>query len=478
MLDKPRKNTNGSSGQGCIGCPFAGDMKGFVPDALNENAKLFIFAQNPGEQEEQGFKVTGYSYGKPGLESHPPAPLIGPTGYMLEREYLPLTGFSRDSVSLGNALRCRLNHENELPPLNNPKLKQALEHCHKAHFKLPASTKLIVAMGEYALYALTQEGATKGNKIGDWRGYLLPFEPIGTNRVGRLNIWMPGPGEPVPVLATNHLAYLFRDPSSTITMRKDWSKVPLVLAGKWPKPLHVKFIHRLPWLVLRNIFSFDTEYDPESGRLIRYSAYDGRSPVIVVEAEDHQRYQPMVVKKPRVLTHNAAADIGYFEMLMGIPWGAYDVEDTMYSHALLWPDLAHDLDTLGSLYASINRWKHLMHTSPILYSAGDAVGTWDAQQAIEGELERDPLTKKLYYDVQLKLIPIIRRAREAGMMVHRANADKITAEHLAKVEELKVKAQALAGWPINLGAGPQVAVQLYEVEKLKKYAFTGGGKND
>ena len=47
MLPKPTHNTNGTEGAGCIGCPLAGDMLGFCPDEIIEDAEVQIQAQGP-----------------------------------------------------------------------------------------------------------------------------------------------------------------------------------------------------------------------------------------------------------------------------------------------------------------------------------------------------------------------------------------------------------------------------------------------
>lgn len=453
----------------CRGCPFFGDGQGFVPDTLNNQSDLLIFAQNPGEFEEQGKQVTGYQYGNPVTTPHPPSPLIGPTGYMLNREYLPLTG--QESVSLGNAIRCRWHHTNDLPPLSNTSIREAIKHCHKAHFKLPEQTRLIVAMGEYAMYALSGVGLEKNHKVGDWRGFLLPFDPLGESSLANTPyIWTPK--KQLPVLVSYHLAYLFRDPSAAILARRDWSKVPRILAGKWPQVLPA--IITQPFMSLPSTFAFDTEYVPDTGKLIRYSAANDNT-LRVVEAAAH--LPPIAPGRPKLITHNAIADIGHFESLMALAENDYDLEDTMYQHALLWSDLGHDLNTLGSVYARTNRWKHLEHVNPIEYSAGDALGTWDAYNSLDAEMQRDPQTLRVYRDIQLKLIPIIRRARAAGIQVHRVNADEIARQLKTTVDELQIKAEAITGWPINLASGQQTAVQLYQVEQLKTFAFLTGKRD-
>ena len=475
MLPKP---------EACKGCPFYGDGKGFVPDEIRDDAEVFIYAQNPGADEERGSKISQYSYRQPEYVDHPPAPLLGATGYQMEREFLPVTGYTRDQLSVGNALRCRHRHINWLPPLKIPEVQKALAHCHNAHFKIPKSTKLIVAMGEYAMHALTQEGLEKDHKVSDWRGYLLPFEPVGEPRTHTTDIYTPrlrGPMYPTPVLVVNHLAMLFRSPSGTILAKRDWSKIPRIVAGKWPEippPIRLE-----PPAVWPRKFAFDTEYIPETGYFIRYSMANEHplQPHLIVRVVERDQTvlsaawgQPeptAMVHRPKLILHNAAADLTHFEQLALADPTSYDIEDTMHLHAVLWSGLPHDLNTLGSLYARINRWKHLERVNPVLYSAMDAVGTWDVFKHLDAERERDPQTSQVYYDIQLKLVNIIRRAQEKGIKINQETAMKYLRDLKGESDELRTKGEALVGWPINIGSDQQTEMQLYQVERIPDFIF-------
>ena len=178
MLKKPDKNTNGTVGRGCHGCVYFGDGKGFVPDLINDSAPVFIFCQNPGESEERGERLIEYKFGQPIYEPCEPQPMTGKTGFAMDREYFPVATLTRDNVSLGNGLRCRINHKDKVPPIKNVELRDALNHCHGAHFKLPEKTKLVVAQGELGLYSMTQEGLDEGVSITSCRGWVLPYAPL------------------------------------------------------------------------------------------------------------------------------------------------------------------------------------------------------------------------------------------------------------------------------------------------------------
>lgn len=170
MLSKP---------DACRGCPLYGDGRGFVPDELREDAEITIVAQNPGEYEELGKRVVDYGprYGhRVTYRTEPctPAPLIGPTGFQLERDYLPVP---RTQVSLCNILKCRVQVKrmatgkveriNEMPM--GKTLEAAVAHCTRAHLRIPGRTRLVVAMGAHAVRFFGFPGS-----VTEWRGFVKP----------------------------------------------------------------------------------------------------------------------------------------------------------------------------------------------------------------------------------------------------------------------------------------------------------------
>jgi len=323
--------------EACKGCPFYGDGKGFVPDEIRDDKEVFIYAQNPGEDEEKGYKVIGYDGKRPVYEQWvQPAPLLGRTGYVTETQYMKMASLERKDVSMGNALRCRYKHTNNLPPLQAVEVKEAIKHCHQAHFKLPKATKLIVAMGEYALYALTGE-----YNISEWRGYVLSFPPVPNSiKVYTPTLHVAPFNNLLPVLAVNHVAAIFRAPSLSLFAKADWAKITRILNGEWPKPpppIYTK--QNLMW---PREFAFDTEFIPETGKLIRYSMawrniVDKKIRVHVVEADNIEPGYSVVLLRPKLITQNALADIAHFQTISGLKREGFDLEDIMHIHAVLCP---------------------------------------------------------------------------------------------------------------------------------------------
>lgn len=164
----------------CDGCPLRGDGWGFVPDETRPK-RVTILAQNPGDHEEEGKRVIDYGqrFGSRQMYitapyARGPAPLLGPTGFLLEREFLPRTGLTRDDISLCNVLKCRqqlpgkrIVRTNDMP--EGKVLAAAIEHCTAAYLRIPETTELVIAMGAHAW---RQQGGP--GTVTDWRGFLKP----------------------------------------------------------------------------------------------------------------------------------------------------------------------------------------------------------------------------------------------------------------------------------------------------------------
>ena len=453
----------------CHGCPFYDTGDGFVPDEYVEGSDVLVMGQNPGEDEVLGRQAVEVRGRDVTYEPHTSAPYLGRTGLVMRQRYLPLAGLERGSVSLANPIRCRVKGNNKLPSVKSIVLREAMTHCQSHYFKPPASTRLIVAEGEYALLATTGEDGkdSPGFKISrgveGWRGWVLPYNPHPKPRLVHSTVYTPTSRD-IAVLATYHVAYLFRAPWYEPCASRDWAMIPRILAGEWPKPLPPigsESPERWP-----DLSAFDTEF--HGPVLVRYSSASqgvhGLS-VQVVEREDIGA--PRVgTRAPTVIFHNTEADMWHLSKILG--GASVTVEDSMHLHAVLWPDLDHDLDFVGSMYSQINRWKHLVHTNPREYSAGDAIGTWDSFHGLARELDRDPRSKHVYYTYQLPLIPIIARARHFGARVDLERAALAVTDLTTQQQEATRLAQAVVGWPINLGSVPQVKRQLYDIEKISE----------
>lgn len=406
-----------------------------------------VVGQNPGDDEEAK-----------------DIPFIGKTGILQEKTFFPLAGFTRSEVSLGNTIRCRVDGGNDLPRLDDPITQLAIRHCTQTHFTVPEQCSVIIAAGVYALWMLTGKGLKARHTLSAWRGYALPLEHPWLDSAFRSDIWTPGSHE-VVVLPTIHIAALFRDPTMTYPTKRDWAKVRRVLAGTWPVALPE--ISQDAPEVWPRYSAFDTEYVVEvngrPGPMTRYNLYDIEEDRLWVIENEGEIAPTIVPERPRVVMHNAEADIDFLEALIN---SSYTLEDTMYADSVLWSGLPHDLDFLGSLYATTNRWKHLDQYNPIVYAGADAVGTAAVWKALEAQFHRDPLSETAYRERRLPLIPIIHRGRQAGIRTDQARAKQAVTAITGRQQLTQAQAMASVGWPINLQSLKQVSSWLYDYRRF------------
>ena len=388
--------------------------------------------------------------------------------------FLKVAGLTREDISYSRAIRCKWKGTNDLPPITQTVTREALAHCTRAHLRIPSAARLWVALGDYGAQVLTGEG------IGDWRGYLRPVSgralPESLRLDGVNEPWIPN-AQDHKVLVSVWPPDLHKQPSLTMATRADWSKVARIMAGKWPRrpPSYLEN----PVKVWPAEFAFDTEYYYTDGSslttLIRYSLAwgTGDNECTVVERGDHRL--PVLQGKPRVVSQYAPADMRHLDRLSGGRgdglsasfWNTFTIEDAVWKHAVLWSDQDHDLNYLGSIYSSFNRWKHLSTENPRLYSALDACGLFEIDTALQRELDADPQSKRVWEGIDRPALGEFVRAQYRGLRTDPARVQQV----IGQLEEVMLKASrkgvASVGWPINVGSDKQTAHQLYKVEGLK-----------
>lgn len=428
-------------GPGCSGCPFEAMGSFMVPDELREQAPVLVMGQNPGDEEEaQG------------------RPFIGMTGEVWERKYLPLAGLTREDVSIGNIIRCRVGGSNELPTLASTDLRSAIQHCQRAYYRQPEGTRAIVTQGAYALQGLTGE-----RDVDSWRGYALDMAASSH----LVEPWAPRMGRDVPVLATMHLARLFCEPTLTLATMADWAKLARLLKGTWPRKPPAFTTH--PPAAWPKRFTFDTEFDRQTKWLQRWSmAYRGLQQEPVVKVVERSKSLPPVFtgSEHTAVSQYTPADMRHLAWVSQVPWTTFQVEDTVWKHAVLYSDHPHDLNYLGSLWSSMNRWKHLSEADPLLYAGCDAWGLWEVDEALEGELRRDPLSAKVWTTIDRPAIPYFVEAQYRGLRVSARRLGEVIGQLHHEARDSQARATAIAGWPLSLASPAQVAHRLFKVERL------------
>lgn len=470
----------------CETCPFYKHGKYFTPDTIVPNSKVLFIAQNPGPDEEAGHKlIKRHWQGSQFFDEYEqvqPQPLIGATGQLFDKRFLPLSDLKRSEVSLANVIRCRPGHSlglnsDALPNLTT-KMKletsqadivKALKHCRDTHLHISQSTQLIVTMGRYAQFAMTgiqNEESEYGHRQGvmeSWRGYAvdLPtyqsFHTVDTAHYHSLI-------SDTKLFMTMHIAALFKGMNKKFfhATLLDFHKIKLLLQDKWPLPLPTW--HTTPPTQWPKYAAFDTEYIPYTNELIRWSLCDTSYNLYCVESDKPYRQSLLRVEKgSTVVIQNALADIIHLSTLVNLD--SINIEDMMLADSVLWTGEPHNLNFIASKHGAFNRYKHLAHEDgqQQLYSALDAyepMYMWRTH--FIPEFKQDQQSWQVYKKYRLPLINIINKAQLTGTKLDSARLTEVQRILFNKLEDLKEQAKDITdNDDFNLGGSKQMKEVIY-----------------
>lgn len=448
----------------CLGCPLYADGKGFVPDAIVENSRVAILAQNPGADEERQGR-----------------PMVGATGQLQDERFLPLAGLERKDVSVLNVLKCRYiiggKKVNDLPPEDI--LEQAVEHCTRAHLRIPEHITNVILQGALALKWATGRGDMAMWK---WRGHVVGYEgQRRPHRLGQRNAYV-----------VEHLANLVRDQKAWFLTELDWRRAGRWLDGQYPRPIPEALILGKGWAgdlkLVEDWFegashsryvTIDTEYvggghpsDPGYMTILGmgYLGGDGVPHGLQVQWDGvdawvkefvSRRLRALVTLVP-VLVQNYAADLPVLRSACGIQYDEYmRVDDTMLLHGVLYSELPHSLEFLDSLYGWYPKLKHLSEEDPLLYNWGDVLSTIAIWEGILTTCKGDQQAWEVYETQSRALIPTLLRSMERGIKVNKRRVLELKEELERQAAEATAIAQCHTGWKINLGSDDQVKYWAY-----------------
>ena len=286
------------------------------------------------------------------------------------------------------------------------------------------------------------------------------------------------------VLCTLDVHQLMRAPVYDAAVRSDFHRARRFLEGTWPEPLPpvADFTEVLmdacPYVVI------DTEYQYEpkenrawdrATRLDLIGVYGPSQPAVQFEwykeGVDRQasftEWLRHVVSHGTVVMQNTSADVLVLDKWLGIKYEDYrQIEDTMYAHACRWAEHPHDLEYLESIYGRRRKAKHLARIDPLRYNLGDLASTADAWDALSVELDRDPLSRAVYYDMLLPLRPVVMDSEKRGIRVDKERVASLKVMLQEKADFARLVVEAYAGFPANPNSSDQLVALLKE-DKLK-----------
>lgn len=421
-------------GADCDNCPLNGRTV-VPPTPATAGCRLVVVAESPGRNEE----IEG-------------APLIGPSGFMLDRNLRTLK-VSRSACHLTNAILCRPTQK-----MTPKEWKTALKCCRpRLEAELAKVEAPILAIGGKSLQTLTGKA-----KIMPWRGVQVPGL---------------APWEGRAITPTVHPAFIMRGkPQWEPVFRLDIKRA--LNPTKWTWPEIVIEEGTAMMIALRRLahtrkpLGVDVEtsgIDPMFSKLLCVGLANEDVAVSVPWPPQDPVVKEVVaaiLADPDIekVMHNGQHDLLTLKS-HGLPvcGGLFD---TLLAHATVAPQLPHDLGLVASCEFPAPRWKSIFRVESDLKGA-DAftkrdpyeLRDYNAKDATITAMLRRPLRQRLrsthngeaLFNEYLQLSDLAMRMRERGLEVNRGVFDRHRVELTAAMER-EGAAFAALGVPAELGA--------------------------
>ena len=158
--------------------------------------------------------------------------------------------------------------------------------------------------------------------------------------------------------------------------------------------------------------------------------------------------------------------------------------DTMLAHYLLEPEQRHNMDYLAEVYLNYvtipiedligkGRQQKTMREVPIElakeYAAEDADITLQLYEKLLPLLKENGV-EKLFYDIEMPLVPVLSRMEANGVKIDTQNLQQISDEFGGEIQKIEEEIYALADTPFNIASPKQLGEVLFEKLKIDEKA--------
>lgn len=240
-----------------------------------------------------------------------------------------------------------------------------------------------------------------------------------------------------------------------------------------------------------SVWAFDTEttgLDPHQATLlgISFSCSKGVGYYVVIPSKESEKELFLDLLRPLFLSssmckvgQNLKYDLILLERV-GIHVSA-PLFDTMIAHALLEPDMRHNLTTLSEKYLHYTpisieeligpkgkNQKNMLDVplhQVVLYASEDADLTLQLYEKLLPELQ-EQLLENLFSTVEMPLVPVLVSMERAGVSLDTHFLIALGAEMQAEARQLQEQIYASAGVVFNIGSPKQLGMVLFEKLKL------------
>ena len=413
------------------------------------DSKMFFLGEAPGEIEEQT--------GLPFQNLHGAGKVFN--------QILSQNGINRREVRIRNVAlsRPKANNMKEFfydskCTIPKPELVEWVESLREE--LLENKPNVIVAMGSYALWALTGM-----RKISEVRGYVVESTLIPGLKV-------------VPTYhpqAVNYEWKLFPITVFDVRKAKFHATDPAIPKDKTQYVAPASFEMFMDYLetIRRKKARFAFDIEAHIGTAYPYllgvadSAHFGMSfynmqhskPTISVEQEAQLWFKMgQVGKECESIMHNASYDKAVMWHHHGVLFENVYL-DTLIAAHVLWPEFPRDLGFMGSLLLDVGTWKSMSKVDPAVYNVLDAVRTFAIAEPLMQEIKKQHLEKTLNFEMSMLDPAIMMQLR--GVRCNLEVREKLIAENRAAITEDKATLDAQFKKEVNFNSPKQMQQLLY-----------------
>lgn len=400
------------------------------------------------------------------IEEREGIPFAGPAGEQLNR-MLPAAGLKRENLYITNVLKERIPHFKDEKakqafffPGGNPSQRYMEGIVELIQEIKEVRPNVVVPMGNYALWALTQE-----LHISKWRGSILESSLI--------------PGQ--KVVPTYHPAFYihgfyamsFKEPLGIwdfVRIKQEAESPDIVLpkADFIINPTEDQINEAVERLLAGDHITADTEwFAPEDLAYIGFTnSKDWAICIPATSMPAYRAYKKLLSSDIPKTWQNAMFDAVALDRI-GIP--VKNVEhDSMIAWHSCWADIREKgLNTIGSI---LTRWPYYKDDLVFVnkrdpegqvYCCKDCVVTEESMEAILNE-EFDYTQGRRGYEISMSIFDIFCKASTDGLRADRPRLIELKHEFLDKAAFIEDTLSDTIGYTINCRSPPQVAQLIYD----------------
>lgn len=314
---------------------------------------------------------------------------------------------------------------------------------------------------------------------------ILEFRTISERLLGEKIQANPSSGDQMDLFSSPEIS----DSTSAPTSMSDFDATAVKYNTIETKDKRTTFIREL---MKQKVVCFDTEttsVDANSAELVGMSFSWKNGEAYYIPFPENENGTKFILKDFKdffsdesilKIGHNLKYDITV------LAWYGMEVKgrmfDTMLAHYLIQPDMKHSMDELAETYLNYRpisietligkkgknqgSMRDIAVEDAAPYACEDADITFRLYEKFAPEIEKEPGLKKLFYDIEMPLMPVLARMEFCGVKIDTDSLAEISQNLEAEALTLEKEIYEIAGSKFNLSSPKQLGIVLFEDLKI------------